>query len=152
MSSALRTTQATLDTPAQRTLLSGSIVAGTLHDMNPPIIGFGSRLSCADSAFPRLSHDAALGVIRDLGIPAVDICVFAGYDHNPPPAVFANPSRAGDAVLRRLERLELEVADVFVIPGASFEELAVNHPDVEVRRESMSRFRRAVEFAHRLGS
>lgn len=41
------------------------------------------RLSCADSAFSRLSHATALAVIRDLGIPAVDVCVFAGYDHTP---------------------------------------------------------------------
>jgi sugar phosphate isomerase/epimerase len=110
----------------------------------------GSRLSCADSAFPRLSHQAALAVIADLGIPAVDICVFAGYEHNPPEAVLADPQGAADAVLRGLERASLTAADVFVIPDTSFEELAVNHPDAEVRRESLSLFRSAVEFAHRL--
>jgi hypothetical protein len=39
------------------------------------------RLSCAISAFPRLSHDGALAVIRDLGIEAVDVFVLTGSWH-----------------------------------------------------------------------
>lgn len=110
------------------------------------------RLSCADSAFPKLSHDVSLAVIRDLGIPAVDICLFAGFDHNPPHVVAEAPEAVADKIQARLERHELAVADVFVILGTSFDELAVNHPDPGVRAESLRRFEAVVTFAGRLSS
>lgn len=103
------------------------------------------RLACADSAFPRLSHAAALAVIRDLGIAAVDVCVFAGYDHTPPPVVMDDPRRAAAAVAERLDGLV--VSDVFAILGSSFEDLAVNHPDATVRAESLRQFEHLVTFA-----
>jgi sugar phosphate isomerase/epimerase len=111
-----------------------------------------ARLSCADSAFPKLSHHAALMVIRDLEFPAVDICVFAGFEHTPPDAVAGDPAAAADSVRRRLERLELKVSDVFAILGTSFDALAVNHPDAGVRQESFECFERIAEFAARIGS
>jgi sugar phosphate isomerase/epimerase len=110
-----------------------------------------SRLACADSSFPKLSHAAALAVIRDLGIGAVDVCSFRGYDHTPPDAVLADPVAAADAVARRLERQEQAVSDVFAILGTSFEDLAINHPDAAVREESWRQFERFVAFARRLG-
>lgn len=122
------------------------------YSRTDPVDELGSRLSCADSAFPRLSHEAALAVIRDLEIPAVDICVFAGYEHTSPRAMVDDPQAMADEVLRRLERNRLVVADVFVILGTTFEELAVNHPDPGVRGESRSCFQQAVELALRLGS
>jgi len=106
------------------------------------------RLSCADSAFPKLSHATALAVIRDLSIRAVDICVFPG-SHTEPEAVLENPARAADGVGNRLGAAGLAVADVFLILG--FEELAVNHPDSAVREQSLEYFVAALEFARRLG-
>jgi sugar phosphate isomerase/epimerase len=110
------------------------------------------RLSCADSAFPRLSHGAALGVIADLGFEAVDVCVFEGYDHNPPGDVLADPARAADIVRSRLDQHGLRVADVFAIVGDSFEALAPNHPDEAVRAESSRQFEGFVEFARHLAA
>jgi sugar phosphate isomerase/epimerase len=110
------------------------------------------QLSCADSAFPKLSHAAALAVIRDLGIAAVDVCVFYGYDHTPPARVVADPDRAADEVLARLERQGLAVADAFAILGGSFEQLAVNHPDEAVRAESLRQFERLLRFARRIAA
>jgi sugar phosphate isomerase/epimerase len=107
------------------------------------------RLSCADSAFPRLSHAGALAVIRDLGIAAVDICVFPDFAHTAPAAVRDDPAAAAEAVLERLDGLA--VADVFLILGA-FDAVAINHPDEAVRAESISYFGPAVEFARRLSS
>lgn len=107
------------------------------------------RLSCAHSTFPKLSFDGALAVIRDLGIPAVDVCVFTGYDHISPDDMLEDPGRTADWVK---ERLELAVADVFVILGSSFEELAPNHPDPAVRARSLECFERSVEFARRLAA
>jgi sugar phosphate isomerase/epimerase len=110
------------------------------------------RLACADSTFPRLSHTTALAVIRDLGIDAVDVCVFAGYEHNPPEAVVAAPQRSADTIGARLDEHELHPSDVFAILGTSFEALAVNHPDEAIRVESMRQFEALVEFASRLKS
>jgi sugar phosphate isomerase/epimerase len=110
------------------------------------------RLSCADSTFPRLSHETALAVIKDLGITAVDVCSFTGYDHTPPDTVLADPGAAADVVMARLDRVGLEVADVFMIVGGSFEECAQNHPDQEVRDRALEYFERFVAFSRRLGA
>ena len=108
------------------------------------------RVSCADSTFPRLSHEAALTVIKDLGITAVDVCSFTGYPHTPPDAILADPEGAADAVLARLDRFGLEAADVFLIVGGSFDELAINHPDQAVRDRSLEYFEHCLVFARRL--
>jgi|SRR5215212_1496769 len=108
------------------------------------------KLSCADSAFPRLSHAGALAVIRDLGVAAVDICAFAGYEHNPPDQVVADPARAAAEVGARVAEAGLEIADMFAIAGASFDTLAPNHPDAAVRAESLRQYEAFVEFARRL--
>jgi sugar phosphate isomerase/epimerase len=110
------------------------------------------RLACADSAFPWLSHPAALAVIRDLGIDAVDVCLFAGYTNNPPDAVLTDPQRSADVLGARLAERGLEPSDVFAILGTSFQELAVNHPDEAVRSEAMRLFEALVEFARALGA
>jgi sugar phosphate isomerase/epimerase len=110
------------------------------------------RVSCADSTFPRLSHETALAVIKDLGITAVDVCSFTGYPHTPPETVVADPDRAADAVGARLDRLGLTVADVFMIVGGSFEEYAQNHPDRGVRDKALEYFEQFVRFARRLAA
>jgi sugar phosphate isomerase/epimerase len=111
-----------------------------------------TRLSCADSAFPQLSHAAALDVIVDLGVGAVDLCIWAGYDHNPPERVLADPGAEAERIGTELRDRSLTLADVFHIQSGSFEELAVNHPDQAVREESWRHFEGMVEFAGRLGS
>lgn len=110
------------------------------------------RLSCADSTFPRLSHEGSLAVVADLGFTAVDVCSFTGYPHTPPETVVADPRAAADAVRERLDRHGLEVADMFMIVGDSFEELAPNHPDRAVRDRALEQFERFVDFARRIGS
>lgn len=110
------------------------------------------RFSCSDWAFPRLSHDVALGVIRDLGIEAVDIFVLPGSPHTASEAVEADPVRAADAAAARVARHGLRIADVFAIFGESFEVFAANHPDEVVRGESGRQFDALVEFARRLGA
>ncbi len=116
----------------------------------PPSIA--ERISCTDSAFPRLSHDAAMAVITDLGIGAVDIGVFEGYQHTPPSAVVADPKGAAERVRERLGRHGLTVADVFAILSEPYDALAVNHPDAAAREESMRHFRQLLEFAAGIGA
>jgi sugar phosphate isomerase/epimerase len=108
------------------------------------------RLACADSAFPRLTHAGALTVIRDLGIGAVDICVFASVDHNPPAAVKADPAGAAERVGQCVADHGLRVSDVFAEIGESFDDLAVNHPDEAIRAQAMRHFEALVDFARRL--
>lgn len=103
-----------------------------------------------DAAFPRLSHSVALAVIHDLGIPAVDICVYSEGAHTSAGNVLADPVGTADVVLRRCEAAGLEVADVFLILG--LEELAINHPDADVRAESFRWFEQAVRFVVRLSA
>jgi len=110
------------------------------------------KLSCADSTFPKLSHDGSLTVIADLGFPAVDVCSFTGYRHTPPEQVLADPDRAADVVIERLERFGLAVSDMFVILGSSFEEQAPNHPDERVREKALDDYQRFVTFARLIGS
>jgi sugar phosphate isomerase/epimerase len=112
--------------------------------------GSSVPLACADSSFPRLTHAGALAVIRDLGIDAVDVCVFAGYDHNPPEAVEADPARAAGTVGARVSDFGLRISDVFGILGTTFQDRAVNHPDENVRNTSMRFFEALLEFARRL--
>lgn len=121
-----------------------------MEAVSTPSSGLAERLACADSTFPKLSHEGALAVIRDLGLSAVDICVFDGYDHSPPEAIVGDPGRAADAVLGRLDRTGLVVADVFGILSTPYDRLAVNHPDGAVRREALRQFGGLMEFARRL--
>lgn len=103
-----------------------------------------------DASFPRLSHPTALLVIKDLGFSATDIGVMAGYQSNHPEVVVEDPDGSAEAVLRALDLVELEVADVFAILGDPFSELAVNHPDELVREESRRQFEQILRFARRL--
>ena len=108
-------------------------------------------LACVDNGFPRLSHPAALAVIRDLGFASVDLCVMPGGG----PAIRAeamleDPAGEAGAVLRRTQPLGLRVSDVFMILGEG--DLAVNHPDPGERRESFRYFRAAIELARRVSA
>jgi len=110
------------------------------------------RLACADSAFPKLSHDGSLAVISDLGFEAVDVCSFTGYPHTPPEDVLADPARAADVVSARLDRFGLAASDMFMILGGSYDEQALNHPDAAVRERALEDFARFVAFSRRIGS
>jgi sugar phosphate isomerase/epimerase len=117
-------------------------------------VELAGRLSCADSAFPKLSHEAACMVIADLGFRHADVCVFESYQHNPPAVVVADPDHSADVVNERLARHGLDAVDVFAILGDPLEltTLAINHPDEAEREEAMRRFHRIVRFAARIGA
>jgi sugar phosphate isomerase/epimerase len=110
------------------------------------------RLSCADSAFPKIPHDTSLAVISGLGFDAADVCVFEGYEHTTPATVLADPAKAADEVRERLDRHELITSDVFLILGQDFQELAPNNPDPAVREEALESFEKLLDFARRLDS
>jgi sugar phosphate isomerase/epimerase len=93
-------------------------------------------------------------VIADLGFRHADVCVFEGYQHNPPEVVVADPDRAAEVVGERLARHRMDAVDVFAILGNPLElsALAINHPDEAEREEAMRRFQPIVRFAGRIGA
>ena len=110
------------------------------------------ELSCADFTFPKLSHEMALRVIADLGIPAVDLGVFARNDWFTPQEILADPAGQAAEAKRQVQAVDLKVAEVFAILVNDLETLCVNHPDREVRDESRRSFELILEFAARVES
>lgn len=103
-------------------------------------------LACADFAFPLLSFDAALDLIAAMQFDGVDLGLFAGSSHLDPEEVFADRASAA-ALSSRVGSRDLQIADLFVAPGAGFESLAANHPDPAERARARDIHRRAVELA-----
>jgi sugar phosphate isomerase/epimerase len=104
------------------------------------------RLSCADFTFPLLPHAQALDLIAALGLQGVDIGLFESRGHLEPSRELKSIGTAARRLRRELDRRGLELADVFLIPGRNFGELAPNHPDAAVRRRARSQFERVVEY------
>jgi sugar phosphate isomerase/epimerase len=109
------------------------------------------RLSCADFAFPLLSHDQSLGLIAELGFTGVDIGLFEGRSHLRPGEVLSSSGAAAD-LRRRCGDRGLAIADLFLIPGATAAALAANHPDPAERAASRDVFRRGLDFAIACGA
>jgi sugar phosphate isomerase/epimerase len=109
-------------------------------------------LSCSDYTFPLLPHRAALRLIKDLELQAVDIGLFAGRSHLRPEHIAGRESAAGEELRSVLEDLGLGVADVFIQPGTQLAEYAVNHPDAVQRKTGREIFQNAVTFAAACGA
>lgn len=108
-------------------------------------------LACADYTWPAATHSLALDIIRGLGFTAVDIGFMAGRSHVRPEVVGDDTAAWAGRVSERVEARGLVVSDVFAQP-ASFEVMAVNHPDAAEQERAAAFFRRCLEFARRLGS
>lgn len=111
----------------------------------------GIRLSCADFAFPLLTHDQSLDLIAALGFAGVDIGLFEDRSHLRPGEVLSAPGAAAD-LRRRCGDRGLAIADLFLIPGADAGTLAANHPDPAERAKSRAVFRRGLDFALACGA
>lgn len=109
------------------------------------------RLACADYTWPAAAHALALDIIRGLGFEAVDIGLMAGRSHIRPEVVGDEVAAWAGRVRERCETRGLAVSDVFAQP-ASFEVMAVNHPDAAEQERAAAFFRNSLEFARRLGS
>jgi len=110
------------------------------------------RLATADYSFPLLTWPQAVRLIADLGFEGIDVSVFQGRSHLRPEEVLAKPSLWGETVRRTLAERDLGVADIFGIPGTSFEEAAPNHPHRAQRILAREFFERLLEFAARSGA
>lgn len=109
------------------------------------------KLACADFTFPLLSHDAALDLIAALGFSGVDIGLFEKRGHLQPSTELKNVAASAKKLHRRLADRGLALADMFLIPGTSFAELAPNHPDAKIRRLARAQFQRVVDYTLQAG-
>lgn len=107
------------------------------------------KLAACDYTFPKLPWEHALRMVRDLGVEAVDVALFAGRSHLDIQEVFSDLPRAAARVTEALRSNGLRIADVFGQPGRAFEENAVNHPEASVRAGAAEFFYRLLEFALR---
>lgn len=106
------------------------------------------KLSCADFTFPLLSHDHVLDLISRLGVQGVDIGVLGGRSHLRPENIVKDIAGYARDLFMKVHDRGLEVADIFLIPGA-FEYLAPNHKDPKERRKSRELFLQILEFTAR---
>lgn len=105
------------------------------------------RLAAADYSFPLLQWRQTVRLASELAFEGIDISVFQGRSHLKPADVLTNPPAWGAMVCRTLKDNGLEAADIFGIPGASFDEAAPNHPDAAQRTLARDFFLRLLEFA-----
>jgi len=108
-------------------------------------------LSCADFAFPLLTHDQSLSLVAELGFAGVDIGLFEGRSHIRPGSALASPNAAADLRQRCGDR-GLAIADLLLIPGSDAGALAANHPDPAERAASRDLFKRGLDFAIACGA
>lgn len=110
------------------------------------------KLSCADFTFPLLPHDAAMSLIRTLGVGGLDLGVFAGRSHLQPAHVLGNPALAAAEIRSRLGGHGLKLADVFLQVGEHPSANAANSPDPAVRADARAVFLKVLEFAAEAGA
>lgn len=110
------------------------------------------RLSCADFAFPLISHEAALDLIAAIGFQGVDIGLFQDRSHLQPSDQFMDISGSAARLRTSLNQRGLSAADVFVQADLDFTVYAVNHPDPSRRLHARTLFLQALEYAALLGS
>lgn len=107
------------------------------------------KLAACDYTFPKLAWEQSLRLVRELGVEAVDIALFAGRSHLDVQEVLSDLPRAARRVNEALNANGLRIADAFGQPGRVFEENAVNHPEESVRQAATEFFYRLLEFALR---
>jgi sugar phosphate isomerase/epimerase len=107
------------------------------------------KLTAADYSFPLLGWEQTLRLARDIGMEGMDISLFENRSHLKPAEILADPSRSAARVSAALQANGLQLADIFGIPGTSFDQNAPNDPDPFVRRKSADYFYRILEFAAR---
>ena len=77
------------------------------------------RLACADFTWPLLRHEQSLALISTLGFEGVDLGIFGNRSHIRPEMIHGDVPMWAGILRERLERNNLEPADVFVIPAPS---------------------------------
>jgi sugar phosphate isomerase/epimerase len=94
------------------------------------------KLAVADYSFPLLEWEQSLKLAHEIGMDGVDLGLFAGGSHLRPHKILENPETNATEVSAAVRARGLQVADVFGIPGMSFDQNAVNDPDESSRHKS----------------
>lgn len=105
------------------------------------------KLSCGDFAFPLLSHDVALDLIKAMGFSGVDIGLFENRSHLQPSDQFINIKKNALELKHELDKRDLVAADIFVQGSLDFREYASNHMDDQRRLYARNLFLKALEYA-----
>ena len=109
------------------------------------------KLACADFAFPLLPHERVLELIAMLEFKGVDIGLFEQRSHLWPSREFENVRRAARRLKRKLDRVGLRAADVFLQMEPDFVPYAINHPRPARRRKARDWFCKTLEYAAECG-
>jgi sugar phosphate isomerase/epimerase len=110
------------------------------------------KLAVSDYSFPLLEWEQSLRLAHELGMGGVDIGLFHAGSHLRPDKILENPEVSAASVSANLRANQLQAADVFGIPGAGFDQYALNDPDPSSRQKSIEYFHRILEFAVRCGA
>lgn len=110
------------------------------------------RYSCADFAFPHLTHENSLKLIKMMGIDAVDIGLFQDRSHIQPSDQLDKPEEKGLLLKQKCADLGLAISDIFMQTSLDFGEVAINHPDAAVRTKQREMFRRLCDYAQAAGT
>lgn len=105
------------------------------------------HFACADFAFPMLSHENSLRLIKMMGIDCVDIGLFQDRSHIQPSDQLDAPEKKGLFLKRKTEDLGLKISDIFLQSSLDFTEVAINHPDATIRAGQRDVFQRLCEYA-----
>ena len=84
------------------------------------------RYSCADFAFPHLTHENSLKLIKMMGIDAVDIGLFQDRSHIQPSDQLDKPEEKGLLLKQKCADLGLAISDIFMQTSLDFGEVAIS--------------------------
>ena len=110
------------------------------------------KLACGDHAFPLLSHEQSLELIKMLDFEGVDIALMGNRSHVRPEQVREDVPGWANRLQERVRGRGLEFADMFVIPWSDFETMAPNHPEAKVREDAAALFRDMLELTVAVGA
>ncbi|CAB4787902.1 MAG: TIM barrel protein [Actinobacteria bacterium] len=108
--------------------------------------------SCADYAWPKLNHKTALSLIKGMEFEAVDLGLFYGSTHIKPEAVARHVDAHADNIKKALSQSDLEIGDVFLIPGQDLSTRAPNNPSQKEVAEAFELFSSICKYASLIGA
>ena len=109
------------------------------------------KFSCGDFAFPLLSHENSLALIKLMGIDCVDIGLFENRSHIQPSGELADPEKSGILLKNKTQDKGLEIADIFIQTSLDFKEFAINHPDAGIRKSQREIFKKLCDYSNFAG-
>ena len=108
----------------------------------------GSRVSCSEYSFPSIPGQfERISLVRLLGFESVDVALFLADGAD----LAANPTATAANIRTALKINELMSGDLFMAIGATFEDMAPNQRDAQLRQRGRLEFGAAVRVASDVG-